>query len=79
MAQELFRFAHAEMVWCQEERRNRGAWHFAEHYIEWALNQIEAKHLRPRYATRPASASTAVGQASKHLAQLKQLLDEALG
>jgi 2-oxoglutarate dehydrogenase E1 component len=79
VAQELFRFAQAEMVWCQEEPRNMGAWNFAEHYLEWALNQIEAKHRRPRYAARPASASTAVGQASKHLAQLKQLLDDALG
>jgi 2-oxoglutarate dehydrogenase E1 component len=32
-----------------------------------------------RYAGRPASASTAVGQMPKHLAQLKQLLEEALG
>jgi 2-oxoglutarate dehydrogenase E1 component len=79
VAQELFRFAQAEMMWCQEEPRNMGAWHFVEHYLEWALNQIEAKHRRPRYATRPPSASTAVGQLSKHQAQLKQLLDEALG
>jgi 2-oxoglutarate dehydrogenase E1 component len=43
------------------------------------LNQVDAKTKRPRYATRPASASTAVGQMSKHLSQLKQLLDEALG
>ncbi len=42
-------------------------------------NQIGAKHRTLRYAGRPASASTAVGQMSKHLAQLKQLLDEALG
>jgi len=32
-----------------------------------------------RYAGRTASASTAVGQMSKHLAQLKQFLEEALG
>ncbi len=76
---ELSRFKQAEVVWCQEEPRNMGAWHFVEHYLEWVLNQINAKHLRPRYATRPASAATAVGQMSKHLAQLKQLLDEALG
>src|SRR5438128_1008303 len=76
---ELSRFKQAEIVWCQEEPRNMGAWHFVEHYLEWLLNQIEAKNRRPRYATRPASASTAVGQMSKHLAQLKQLLDEALG
>jgi 2-oxoglutarate dehydrogenase E1 component len=78
LAQELFRFAHAEMVWCQEEPRNMGAWYFVEHYLEWVLNQIEAKHRRPRYAARPAAASPAVGLASKHLTQLKQLLDEAL-
>ena len=78
-APSLSRFKQAEIVWCQEEPRNMGAWHFVEHYLEWVLNQIEAKNRRPRYATRPASAATAVGQMSKHLAQLKQLLDEALG
>jgi 2-oxoglutarate dehydrogenase E1 component len=76
---ELTRFKQAEVVWCQEEPRNMGAWHFVEHYLEWVLNQIEAKVRRPRYATRPASAATAVGQMSKHQAQLKQLLEEALG
>ena len=76
---ELARFKQAEIVWCQEEPRNMGAWHFVEHYLEWVLNQIEAKNRRPRYATRPASAATAVGQMSKHQAQLKQLLEEALG
>jgi len=43
------------------------------------LNQIGAKHRRARYAGRPASASTAVGQMSLHLAQLKNFLEEALG
>jgi 2-oxoglutarate dehydrogenase E1 component len=76
---ELSRFKQAEVVWCQEEPRNMGAWHFVEHYLEWVLNQIEARNRRPRYATRPASAATAVGQMSKHQAQLKQLLNEALG
>jgi 2-oxoglutarate dehydrogenase E1 component len=76
---ELSRFKQAEIVWCQEEPRNMGAWHFVEHYLEWVLNQIEAKARRPRYATRPASAATAVGQMSKHQAQLKQLREEALG
>jgi 2-oxoglutarate dehydrogenase E1 component len=42
------------------------------------LNQIQAKHRQTRYAGRPASAATAVGVMSKHLAQLKQFLDEAL-
>jgi 2-oxoglutarate dehydrogenase E1 component len=76
---ELSRFKQAEIVWCQEEPRNMGAWFFVDTYIEWVLNQINAKHKRPRYAGRPASAATAVGQMSKHVAQLKQLLEEALG
>ena len=76
---ELSRFKQAEMVWCQEEPRNMGAWFFIDVFLQWILNQIGAKHRTMRYAGRPASASTAVGQMSKHLAQLKQFLDEALG
>jgi 2-oxoglutarate dehydrogenase E1 component len=76
---ELARFKQAEMVWCQEEPRNMGAWFFVDTFLQWVLNQIGAKHRTMRYAGRPASASTAVGQMPKHLAQLKQLLDEALG
>ncbi len=78
LAQELIRFKRAEFVWCQEEPRNMGAWHFIEPYIEWVLTQIGATHKRPRYAGRAASAATATGLMSKHLAQLKALLDEAL-
>ena len=76
---ELTRFKQAEIVWCQEEPRNMGAWFFVDVFLTWVLNQIGAKHKHARYAGRPASASTAVGQMSKHLAQLKQFLDEALG
>ena len=76
---ELSRFKQAEIVWCQEEPRNMGAWVFVDIFLEWVLNQIGAKSRRARYAGRPASASTAVGQMSIHLNQLKQLLEDALG
>jgi 2-oxoglutarate dehydrogenase E1 component len=79
LVSELSRFKQAEIVWCQEEPRNMGAWFFVDVFLQWVLNQIGAKHRHLRYAGRPASASTAVGQMPKHLAQLKQLLDEALG
>jgi 2-oxoglutarate dehydrogenase E1 component len=78
LVQELGRFRNAEVVWCQEEPRNMGAWHFIEPYLEWVLNQIHAPNRRPRYAGRAAAAATATGLMSKHLAQLKALLDEAL-
>ena len=76
---ELSRFKQAEIVWCQEEPRNQGGWVFVDIFLEWVLNQIGAKHRRARYAGRPASASTAVGQMSLHLTQLKTFLEEALG
>ena len=78
LVQELGRFKNAEVVWCQEEPRNMGAWHFIEPYLEWVLNQVHAPNKRPRYAGRPASAATATGLMSKHLAQLKAFLDDAL-
>jgi len=76
--QELGRFKQAEVVWCQEEPRNMGAWHFVEPYLEWVLNQVGGASRRPRYAGRPAAAATATGLASKHLAQLKAFLEDAL-
>jgi 2-oxoglutarate dehydrogenase E1 component len=76
---ELSRFKEAEIVWCQEEPRNQGGWVFVDIFLEWVLNQIGAKHRRARYAGRPASASTAVGQMSLHQAQLRNFLEEALG
>ena len=78
LTQELARFKQAEMVWCQEEPRNMGAWHFAEPYLEWALIHAHAKHKRARYAGRPAAAAPATGVMSKHLAQLKAFLDDVL-
>jgi 2-oxoglutarate dehydrogenase E1 component len=79
LVSELARFKKAEMVWCQEEPRNMGGWHFVEPYIEWVLNQIGADYRRPRYAGRPAAAATATGIASKYLAQFNALLADALG
>ena len=79
LIQELGRFPEAEMVWCQEEPKNMGAWSFVEPNLEWVLEHIEAKHRRPYYAGRPSSAATATGLMSKHLRELKAFLDEALG
>ena len=44
---ELERFKQAEMVWCQEEPKNQGAWTFIEPNIEWVLGRIKAKHHAP--------------------------------
>ncbi len=78
MMKELERFKDAEMVWCQEEPRNQGAWTFIEPNIEWVLTRIDAKHKRPVYAGRSPSASPATGLASQHKAQQEALVNDAL-
>jgi 2-oxoglutarate dehydrogenase E1 component len=78
MVKELERFKGAEMVWCQEEPKNQGAWTFIEPNIEWVLTRIGADHSRPRYVGRATSASPATGLASQHKAQQEALVNEAL-
>ncbi|MFN3661191.1 2-oxoglutarate dehydrogenase E1 component [Yoonia sp.] len=75
---ELERFKNAEMVWCQEEPKNQGAWSFMEPNLEWVLTRIKAKHSRPVYAGRSAAASPATGLASKHKAEQEALVNDAL-
>jgi len=76
LVRELTRFKKAEILWCQEEPKNMGGWAFVEPYLEWVLAQVGGKSKRARYAGRPASAATATGLMSKHLAQMKAFLDE---
>ncbi|WP_411819458.1 2-oxoglutarate dehydrogenase E1 component [Hyphococcus formosus] len=78
LIKELQRFKNAEMIWCQEEPKNMGAWFFMDPNIEWTLGQIDAKHKRARYVGRPAAASPATGLMSKHKQELEEFLDEAL-
>ena len=75
---ELKRFKNADLVWCQEEPRNMGAWTFAEPYLEFCLEKVSMKTSRAVYAGRPPSASTATGLLTKHQAQQKALVEAAL-
>ena len=79
LIQELGRFKFAEIVWCQEEPKNMGAWYFMDANIEWVLNHLGYIHRRPRYAGRPASASTATGLLSQHIKEQTALVADALG
>ena len=78
LVKELERFPTAEMVWCQEEPKNQGAWSFVEPNIEWVLGRIKANQKRPTYVGRAASASPATGLASQHKAQQQALVNDAL-
>lgn len=78
LVKELERFKGSEIIWCQEEPKNQGAWSFIEPNIEWVLNRIDAQHKRPVYVGRPTSASPATGLASQHKIQQDALVNDAL-
>ena len=62
-----------ELVWCQEEPGNQGAWHRIQHYL--------LRHLRPGmklgYALRPSSAAPAAGYLAVHQEQQKDVIAAA--
>jgi 2-oxoglutarate dehydrogenase E1 component len=73
-ATELKKYPNAaDIVWCQDEPQNQGAWFFVQHYVH--ENMLDGQKLG--YAGRPASASPAVGYAHLHQEQQKALLDQA--
>ncbi|MGZ5893803.1 MAG: 2-oxoglutarate dehydrogenase E1 component, partial [Caldimonas sp.] len=73
-AAELRKYPNlAEVVWCQDEPQNQGAWFFVQHYIH--ENMSEGQRLG--YAGRAPSASPAVGYAHLHQEQQKALLEQA--
>jgi len=77
LTEELTRFPGAEVIWCQEEPKNQGAWTFVAPAIESVMEQLGLKGPL-RYTGRRASASPAAGQMSQHQAELKAFLDDAL-
>ncbi|WP_137920569.1 2-oxoglutarate dehydrogenase E1 component [Hydrogenophaga sp. 2FB] len=71
---ELRKYPNAtDIVWCQDEPQNQGAWFFVQHYIH--ENMLDGQKLG--YAGRAASASPAVGYAHLHQEQQKSLIEAA--
>jgi 2-oxoglutarate dehydrogenase E1 component len=71
----LSQYPNAEVVWCQEEPENMGAWYFVDRRIERALSGTNA---RPIYIGRPEAASPATGSARTHVKEQADLVDRAL-
>ncbi|TDP11706.1 2-oxoglutarate dehydrogenase E1 component [Roseateles asaccharophilus] len=73
-ATELKKYPNAtDIVWCQDEPQNQGAWFFVQHYVH--ENMLDGQKLG--YAGRAASASPACGYAHLHQEQQKALLEQA--
>ncbi|HET9148519.1 MAG TPA: 2-oxoglutarate dehydrogenase E1 component [Acetobacteraceae bacterium] len=72
-------YRNAEVIWCQEEPENMGAWFFIDRRLEAVLTCLDGKARRPRYVGRRAAASPATGLARTHAAEQAALVAEALG
>ena len=78
LANILKRYKNAKFLWCQEEPKNMGAWNTVRNYIDRTLEMINFKDINVKYVGRQASSSTATGNANKHLAQQKEILEKIL-
>ena len=76
LANVLKKYKQAEFIWCQEEPKNMGAWNTVRNYIDRTLEMINLKDINVKYVGRQASSSTATGNANKHLAQQKEILEK---
>ena len=71
-------YTHCDLVWCQEEPRNMGAWSFVSTFIEEVAEELGFERPRPRYAGRKTAASPATGSGKGHVIEQAGLLDDAL-
>jgi 2-oxoglutarate dehydrogenase E1 component len=74
----LAQYRNAEVVWCQEEPENMGAWNFVDRRIEKILGGLNVAAKRPSYVGREAAASPATGLAKTHAAEQAALVRSAL-
>lgn len=77
LASELMRYPGAEILWCQEEHANMGAWTFMDRRIESILTAIHGRVMRPGYAGRGDGASTAAGSQKRHWAEYNAFIEVA--
>ena len=77
-SKELKRFIDCELIWCQEEPKNMGAYGFVKRRIESVMKQINMKQEKLLYVGRRAAASPATGVFDRHLANQKNILRLAI-
>jgi 2-oxoglutarate dehydrogenase E1 component len=78
LAKVLQRYRNAEIVWCQEEPQNMGAWNFVDRRIEQVLAGLDLAAKRPCFAGRAEAASPATGLFKRHVEEQAHLVADAL-
>jgi len=91
LEEKINKFSHCEIIWCQEEPKNMGAWGFIRSRVQEVLKKIQAKQQSLYFIGRRAAASPATGVFGRHLANqnniirlaidadIKEILKEKLG
>ncbi len=78
LANVLQKYNNAQVIWCQEEPKNMGAWHYINEKIEESLALINHKSTRPLYVGRPEAASPSAGYLKMHNVEQAKLIAEIL-
>lgn len=66
-----------DVVWCQEEPMNQGAWYSSQHHMRRVLHE-QNPELYLSYSGREASAAPAAGYMSTHIEEQNRFINEAL-
>ena len=77
LKEQLSRYPNAEIMWCQEEPMNQGAWYSSQHHMRRVSQELNA-NIKLSYAGREASAAAAAGYPALHLEQQRLFIDQAL-
>lgn len=78
LLKELSQYPNADVVWCQEEPKNQGAWFFVDPLTEDVLKQSGNKSKRLSYVGRPGAAAPATGYLKRHAEEQAKLVNDAL-
>ncbi len=78
LMEEIGRFPNADIIWCQEEPANQGAWTFMRPRLREVIASLGHKSKEVHYVGRPEGAAPATGLASRHKAEQDALIEHAL-
>jgi 2-oxoglutarate dehydrogenase E1 component len=78
LIEQIGQYPNADLIWCQEEPANMGAWSFVLPRLQYILDIVSCINKRPVYVGRAASASPATGYMSAHTKEQQLLVEQAL-
>ncbi len=78
VAEQIARYKAAEVVWCQEEPENMGAWRFLQPKLITLMEEAGRKDMRVGYVGRAEAASPAAGYLKIHQREQQDVIETAL-